>query len=346
MFLKLIAFLIMLFSGTILWQHSALEILALTPIDPIPKVRQLMAEERYAEASEYLEYFENSPFVDQTVVQALKNEIEAIRESPEYQLKHLQEGIVHGTSDETIGQMTGLVTNLLVIGDIRDLSWQAWNWSQDKEVDEVIVALSMIGLVATGLQVASVGTATPVKGTVAVLKGARRLGRLPDWLGRALVDGADSAWRTRSLDGLSDLLGDAQRLLDRGGRSGLYLLGQTVDPGSLKRMADFSHRFGSESGMVWRLGGESVVKLLSRDPTISTDTLKLASWYGPKGLQVLERTGSLRFVTVTKYASRSAKTVYQGEWIKLLMRIPDLWLWLAIGLSGMILMPWRWVYRR
>jgi hypothetical protein len=349
MFMKLIAFLVMLFSGTILWQHSALEILALTPIDPIPEVQTLMAEERYAEGAEYLEYFENSPFVDQTVVQALKIEIDTIRESPEYQLKHIQQGIVHGTSDEAIGQITGLVTNFLVIGDIRDLSWQAWNWSQDEEVDPVIVALSTIGLVATGLQVATFGTATPVKATVGVLKGARRLGRLPDWLGRALVEGADRAWRSRSLDGIKDLLGDVRRLLDRGGRSGLYLLGQTVDPVSLKRMANFSERFGSDSGMLWRLGGESVVKLLSRDPTISSDSLKLASWYGPKGLEVLERTGS-RFVTVTKYASRGAKTVYQGEWItlvaKLVEQIPKTFWWSLIAVSAIILMPWRLFYRR
>ena len=342
MLMKLIAFVVMTLSGLILWQHSTLEILALTPIDPIPDVQKLMAEERYAEAAEYLEYFEHSPFVDQTVVQALTAEIGAIRESPEYQLKHLQEGIVHGTSDETIGQVTGLVTNFLLIGDVRDLGWQAWNWSQDEDVDEVIVALSTIGLVATGLQVASVGTATPVKGVVVALKTARKLGYLPDWLGRALVEGADSAWRRRSLDGLSDLLGDVQRLLDRSGRSGLYLLGQTTDPGSLKRLANFSARFGADSGMVWRLGGESVVKL-SRDPSISTDTLKRASWYGPKGFEVLERSGSLRFV---KYASRGAKTLYQGEWIKLLTRIPDRWLWLAIGLSAMVLMPWKWLYRR
>jgi hypothetical protein len=345
MFMKLIAFVVMTLSGLILWQHSALEILVLTPIDPIPEVQTLMAEERYAEGAEYLEYFENSPFVDQTVLQALATEIDTIRESPEYQLKHIQQGIVYGTSDETIGQVTGLVTNFLVIGDVRDLAWESLKWTQDEEVDEVIVALSTIGLVATGLQVASVGTATPVKGTVAVLKGARRLGRLPDWLGRALVEGADKAWRARSLNGLSDLLGDVRLLLDRGGRSGLYLLGQTVDPVSLKRMADFTERFGSESGMVWRLAGESVVKL-SRDPAISSDTLKLASWYGPKGFEVLERTGSLRFVTVTKYASRGAKTLYQGEWITLLMRIPDRWLWLAIGLSGMLLMPWRLFYRQ
>jgi hypothetical protein len=350
MFMKLIAFLVMLFSGLILWQHSALEILALTPIDPIPEVRQLMAEERYAEGAEYLEHFENSPFVDQTVVQALKNEINTIRESPEYQLKQFHEGIVRGTSDEAIGQVTGLVTNFLVIGDVRDLGWQAWNWSQDEEVDPVIVALSTIGLVATGLQVASVGTATPVKGTVAVLKGARRLGRLPDWLGRALVEGADKAWRARSLDGIKELLGDVRRLLDRSGRSGLYLLGQTTDPVSLKRMANFSERFGADSGMVWRLGGESVVKL-SRDPTFSSDSLKLASFYGQKGFEVLERTGSLRFIKVTKYASRGAKTVYQREWIslvaKLVEQIPKALWWLLIAISAIILMPWRrWMYRR
>ncbi|MTW22629.1 hypothetical protein [Allochromatium palmeri] len=345
MFMKLIAFVVITLSGLILWQHSALEILALTPIDPIPEVRQLMAEQRYADAAEYLKYFENSPFVDQTVVQALATEIDTIRESPEYQLKHIQEGLVRGTSDETIGQMTGLVTNFLVIGDIRDLSWQAWNWNQDEEVDPVIVALSTIGLVATGLQVATFGTATPVKATVGVLKGAHKLRYLPKWLSRALVEGADKAWRSRSLDGLSDLLGDVQRLLDRSGHSGLYLLGQTTDAGSLKRMANFSARFGADSGMVWRLGGESVVKL-SRDPSISTDILKRASWYGPKGLEVLERSGAVRFVTVTKFASRGAKTLYQSEWIKLLTRIPDRWLWLAIGLSGMVLMPWRWVYRR
>ena len=76
-------------------------------------------------------------------------------------MRKLGEGIFEGTSDEAIGQAAALITDFLVIGDIRDLTRQAINWSQDKQIDAVIAALSGIGLAASAVEIASAGVGLP-----------------------------------------------------------------------------------------------------------------------------------------------------------------------------------------
>ncbi|XGA81786.1 hypothetical protein OR573_04035 [Halomonas sp. CH40] len=80
-----------------------------------------------------------------------------------------------------------------VIGDVRDLANQGVNLTQGEEVDEMMVALASLGVLATGAQVvsglgaaASGGAAAPAvagttvaKSSLITLKTARRLGQLP-----------------------------------------------------------------------------------------------------------------------------------------------------------------------
>lgn len=41
-------------SAGVLWQQAQLSVLALSRIDPLPETRMMIAEERYAEAADYL----------------------------------------------------------------------------------------------------------------------------------------------------------------------------------------------------------------------------------------------------------------------------------------------------
>lgn len=207
--IKLIAKLLLLFIAIValgvLWQRAQLSALALSRIDPVVETRQLVAEERFAEAAEYLDFFLDYPYVQQDPEAVLlRQEIETVRGSLSYQAGKLGEGLWSGTSDETVGQVAGVVTDFFVIGDLRDLTKQGIQWARGEETDEVIAALATIGVVASAAQLASgaatVGTAgaaapsavaaTAVKGGTTVLKAARKLGKLPPWLGKSLVKSA------------------------------------------------------------------------------------------------------------------------------------------------------------
>jgi hypothetical protein len=194
---KLILLFIVLVAVGVLWQRAQLSVLALSRIDPVPETRQLVEQERYAEAADYLGFFMDYAYVQaDPAAQALQQEIDAVRGSLRYQASKLGEGLLDGTSDEALGQAAGVATDFFVVGDLRDLGKQGVNWVQGEETDEVVAALATIGVLASPAQLvsgaATVGTAgaaapsvaaaTAVKGGTTILKAARKLGKLPPWL--------------------------------------------------------------------------------------------------------------------------------------------------------------------
>jgi hypothetical protein len=346
-------------SAGVIWQQAQLAVLALSHIDPVPEVETLVAEERYAEAADYLDFFLNYDYVrDDPRAQALRAEIEKVRGSLSYRASKLGEGLIEGTSDESIGKAAGVVTDLFVVGDLRDLAAQGTNWVQGEEVDEVVVALAAIGVVATAAQVASaaatVGTAgaaapaaagaTSVKGGVTILKAARKLGKLPPWLGKTLVDSAKTVKQTKKLDSVTGLFSDVYRLARTPG--GLNLLSKTSDAASLRRMAKAAETFGDSTATLYRIGGQTFLKTAARTKQLGIDSIKLASTYGVKGLRVLDKLGPTRFI---KYSARASKIAYKGDFFDLIARLlamlPAWILYLFCGLGLMAWIPWRWLKR-
>jgi hypothetical protein len=239
--LKLALLLLAAISAGVLWQQGQLAVLALSRIDPVPETREMVAAGHYAEAARYLDFFMEYDYVSQDpAAQALHGQIEQERGRVVYQAGKLKEGLLDGTSDETIGQAVGVASDLFVIGDLRDLTKQAIHWGQGAEVDEVVTALAGIGVAATTAQVVSamatvgsggaaapaVGATTTVKGGVIMLKAAKKLGKFPPWLDKAVRDGAAAVKRTGKLDAVSDLFGNVYSLAKT--RGGFYLLGQTL----------------------------------------------------------------------------------------------------------------------
>ncbi len=337
----------------ILWQHSQLAILALTRIDPVPETRAMMSEGRYAEAADYLEFFLDYDYVrnDPTALE-LNDEITGIRGSLIYQAEKVTEGILQGTSDETLGQVTGVVTDLLVIGDIRDLVVQGGYWVRGDSVDQVIVALSTIGLVATASSLASTvatigtgGTAAPtavvssmLKSSVTTLKQAHRFGHLPGWLSETLISSAKTVRQTGNIDAVAELLDNVRRLAAV--RGGLDLLSRTRDAESLSRLAQVSETFGHATRTLFRLGRETFVR--SARSAQHAEGVRLAATYGVEGLRLLDRVGPTRFV---KYSARSTKIVYRGDVVqkvaRLLVKLPDGLLYGILILTSLLWLPWR-----
>ncbi|MFB1485762.1 MULTISPECIES: hypothetical protein [unclassified Thiocapsa] len=356
---KLTLLILAAIAAGVLWQQAQLSVLALSRIDPVPETRAMVAEERYADAADYLDFFMAYDYVNQDpTAQALHAEIESVRGSLSYQADKLSEGLLQGTSDETIGQAASVVTDLFVIGDIRDLANQATNFVQGEDVDEVITALASIGLVATAAQLASgvatVGTAgaaaptvaasTTAKGGIMILKTARKLGKLPPWLGKAIIKGAKTVKQTKKLDAVTDLFDDVYRVAKT--RGGLNLLSKTTDAASLRRMATLAVTFGDQSATLYRIGGSSFVRTAQRAGDLGVDSIKTAATFGKGGLQVLDKVGALKFA---KFTARGSKIAYKGDVVQLLARlflkVPVWMLYLLVALGAFVWMPWRWLGR-
>lgn len=359
-FLKLFLLTLALVAAGTLWQQSQLAVLVLARIDPLPETQRLIAAERWADAADYLGFFMDYDYVAANpAAQALWREIQQKRADWEYQAAKLREGLLSGTSDETIGQAAGVLTDFFVIGDLRDLAKQGVKWAKGEDVDEVMVALATIGVVASAAQVASMaGTgatagaaapaaagATTVKSSISALKVARKLGQLPPWLGKALVAAAKTVKETKSIAPVADLLGDVHTLTKAPG--GLRLLSHTQDAAALKRMARFADTFGAHSATLYRLGGDFVVTLAQRADALGRDTIRFAATFGQDGLRLLDRFGALKFV---KYSARASKMAYKGDIVRLLARallsVPQ-WVLIVFIVGGVAAwLPWQRLLRR
>ncbi|MGS2742549.1 hypothetical protein ACU6TU_02985 [Halomonas sp. LS-001] len=342
-------------AASVLWQQTTLSLLALTRIDPLPETYSLINEERYAEAADYLGFFMAYDYVgNNPEAQTLYQQIEDQRGHWRYQLDKLSEGVLQGSSDETIGQVASVATDFMVIGDLRDIANQGLNLAQGQDVDDVLLALASLGVLATTAQVvsglgtaASGGVAAPAvagttiaKSSLITLKAARRLGKLPAWLGKAVVKAARQAQKTKSLGQLGTLLGDINVLAKT--RGGMDLLASTRNAAELSRVARFADTFGSQSATLYRVGGNVAVEVGQHAGALGKETVLLAATFGQRGLSVLDKTGALTF---TKFISRGSKMVYKGDLLTLIARLLlALPAWLLYGIIAFA--TWLWAPRR
>lgn len=330
-----------------LWSYRwHLELLTLTPIDPLALTRGLMANDNYAEAADQVQYFLDSveDHEQRQALTALAAEIDSHRSSLSYQTQKIQDGLLTGSSDEVSGQLTGIVTSLLVIGDIRDLTLQGLHWVRDEPTDEVIIALATIGLVASAAQVVSVSSSSPVKTGIALIKQAHQLGALPRWLQDYLLPMAHRVLATRSLAPVMPIMQLMQTLLDQAGwRQALNLLGKTQDPGSLNRLVTLARHLGPATEPLVRLGGDAALAFAPQVEKWGIANLKLASRCGPEGIRNLAQLGPVRFI---KYGARFAKWGYSYPWLatlaKYLLQVPSI-VWAVGAIVGVLLgLPWPW----
>lgn len=324
------------------WQ---LELLTLTPIEPQAMIRGMIANDNYSEAADQVAYFLTiAEDHERSELGALAVEIDSHRSSLSYQTQKVQEGLLTGSSDELSGQVTGLATSLLVIGDVRDLVKEGLNWLQDEPTDEVIVALATLGMMASAGQVVTLGSSSPLKTGISVIKQAHQLGTLPPWLRAHLLKITHQVLAARSLIPILPIMQRMQTLLDSAGwRQALQGLGMTRDPGSLNRMAHLAQHLGPALGPLMRLGGDAALPIAPQVEKLGVANLKLASRYGPQGLHTLAQLGPVRFV---KYGARLAKLGYTYPWLatlaKYLLQVPPV-VWVMGTILGLLFgLPWPW----
>lgn len=170
----------------------------------------------------------------------------------------------------------GLGVQITAVGDLMSLRREAANHFAGRDVDGVDVALSVIGLGAAGLAVASGGPGIGVKTGAAFLKTAHAMGRLsPELVGvfrRAAREGIDWAGlrQVRSLDDLGrlqnpevlrpaiDAAGSFGRLVERvGPHQALFLAGRIDSVAEAQQVARASEVLGARTPGALELLGKS-----------------------------------------------------------------------------------------
>jgi hypothetical protein len=314
-FTPIFMLLLLLFSLYILNERRTFDVSTLVHIDPLPHTRDLIAQEKYAEAEEYLSYFIAYDYVQKNPQnQQLLDAIKLKREDYGYKAKKFLEGLTKGKSDEDIGKASAIASDFLVIGDVRDLSIEGKHYIDNEKVDNVIVALSSLGLLATASTFYTLGATSPIKTSISVLKYGKKVNKLPSWLSEQLIKEAKISNKTKSVDNLKDLLQPIYKLYDKVGlNQTLNLLKSTRSLKELKSFVTLSTRFGKKSSILLKITKGKAFNYIKHMPKAKNENILYASTYGEKGLKGLSKLGENKFIKRVGFGSNLTKTTYKGN---------------------------------
>ena len=340
LFISLFILLLLIASLLILEERKTFDINTLVHIDPIPHVKELIKQKKYVEAEEYLSYFIKYDYVKKNPeASKLMQSIQTTRDSFEYKKEKLIQGIVEGNSDEDIGRASAIASDFLVIGDIRDLLIEGMHYSNDEEVDQLMLSLSTLGLLATATTIYSLGATAPLKGSISLLKYGKRLNKIPLWLQTKLIKQIELAKKTKSLKEVQYLLTPLEKLYYKIGlKNSLNLLSKSRNLKELTSLSKFATHFGKNSQVLLKSTNNTALKYMHKMPNVSKKNFLYASTYGEQGLKGMHKLGTNKFMKRVGFSSNLAKTTYKGNlnslFNALLKKIPNQLLY-AISVFGL-----------
>jgi hypothetical protein len=342
---------------------------ALERVSPLPRAEALAAAGRYCEALDYLNAFMEYEYVRRDpAVMALYAEIEAERASYAFRIQDIWRGVWKGQGACPESLISATVTDFLIVGDFRDLIWEGVNTYCGREADEFTMALAGVGILLSGATYvatpATAGGAAPAGVTARVslslLKAAKKMGKLPRALQKALIRVFRKAVKLRSLKPLEPLTSSLYKISRVKGIRVADVMAVTARSRNIKDikfMEKVVAAFGSKTRKYLRLAGNTSVDVLRRygkTPNLNR-ALDKAIQYGPQGGRLLRKTGPtafLRYLRIAKYSTRAVRSFHKDRLTMtaahLSKMLPSGALWGMAVVSGLIVLgvPFRVLYTR
>lgn len=201
-------------------------------------------------------------------------------------------GLVTGEAND-LASLSGTVAgDLFVFGDVRDVVREGKRIAVGEEPDRLILGLAAAGLAVTAATYLSVGSATPVRAGLTLVKDARKTGRLgaglASWAGRSAREVVDaprlqraletasvsrpgesaaalrSAFRADKAESLLRVAKDVGRIGEKAGtRGALDALRVADGPRDMARAARLAEKKGSQTRAIIKLLGRGALLLAS-----------------------------------------------------------------------------------
>jgi hypothetical protein len=250
--------------------------------------------------------------LDNELVQTLAEQDSWLRRAKDAGL-----GALSGRADSLEGLIGAVAADFFVVGDIRDLVIEGGKLAIDGESDEVVLALSGVGLATTA--------APEIDWAPSLLKAARRAGTLTKGLGEQIV----SLVRQGKKGEVMKVLEDAATLSKKASPGGaMRLLRHADSADELAMLARFAQRQpgGAFALHVGRERGAAIVKDAAKvggDGVARIETTLVRSAHkGPRGVEFL---GSRAGQTLLKPHALVglAKGLWKGNAAKLAQRLVD-----------------------
>jgi len=205
---------------------------------------------------------------------AVLSDAEARWNAPLATVGRCASGVWTGVGEDAAGIACAVASDLLVLGDVRDLTRQGVAWGRGEATDPLLIGLSTAGIVLTFAPQVGVGNA--------LLKTARRAGSLT----RGLADQLLTLLRRGAWGAVADLSTDAARVSTRlGVARGTRALAYADDAAELASLARFVERAPAPL-LALRWGGKQAVRLADDDALY-----RAALARGPDGLRLAAERG-------------------------------------------------------
>jgi hypothetical protein len=234
-------------------------------------------------------------------------------------LGNFARGVVTGEAQDAPGLAGVAISDLFVVGDIRDALREATRLAAGEDADQVLLGLACVGLAVTAGTYASLGGAIPARVGITVLKAARKTGRLgaamTAWLNHSLrevVDwtmlkravnratlaepaaalrGAREAVRVENARSLVRLVGDVGRVqASAGTRAALDGLKLAESPRDVSKIARLAAAKGGKTRAILKIAGRAAIVL-------TVGAFNLAMWLFWMLVTLLGFVSSLKRIT-------------------------------------------------
>lgn len=295
---------------------ARLQLEALPAMDFAAEVRHLREARRYGEAAAIADAALAAE-TDPQRRRAIEHERDLAAAEASSLLRRARDvgmGALSGQGDSIESLVGAVAADMLVVGDIRDILLQGGKWVADGETDEVILALSALGLATT--------VAPQVDWAPSVLKAARRMGAMTKGLSEHILR-ATRAGRFDDLRPLLENVGSLSRRASPGGAARILRLADSPDDvATLARFVDRADGIGKGSGVLaLHVTGPEGVRLLRLAPDGGADRVIIsAAKKGARGAAWL-RTPSARLLLRPHPLVGLAKGLWKGNVQDLAVRI-------------------------
>ncbi|MBS0265493.1 MAG: hypothetical protein JSS02_26410 [Planctomycetes bacterium] len=257
-------------------------------MDYLDDVRNLRADHRYAEALMVAEAgLDELHGSDRDHLQAEMQQIREEQESVVRRGKELLRGALVGEGDSLEALVGAVGADMFVVGDVRDLVIQGGRLAVDGDSDELILALSAVGLLTTVMP--------EIDWVAAFLKVAKKGGALSKRMVEGLVRLVRRATDTQDYTNLRRVFGGFQTLLEKSTPAGaLRVMRYLDDTKDVELIANFLKR-QKTGGFVLHVAGKDGIEILKKSSRASEDLLVQATKKGDAGMAWL-RSGGQRLL--------------------------------------------------
>ncbi len=258
-------------------------------IHPEQYAQSLYEQGQYHDAQEYIDFYTSIPGVERSEqLEEIYSKSDEQRSTLGYITGELAKGLIFGVSQEDYGRLAGFTSEMLIIGDVRDLSKAGYHWYQDGQLDDFEQFIAAISAINVGIALVSIGPQAPAglmaKTGTSILKIAHHTKSLTLPFIKNIIEIASNKTLINTLiEPLSNLSEFAK---DKGITATLSVLSRVSSVDDLPKVLKSAASLGEDMVMLLKYGGPNLFILIDK---FGVPTVKRAAVYGEGVVDMLNK---------------------------------------------------------